>query len=130
MKFFLFILFISTALFANEKSLGIAIGTPTGLSGKYQLNSSNALQLDISGGYSAFDYTWLSDEDFNIDGLKWSYGAGLISKKTLGIRGVTSADYKLNDVPINVFGNISFNVHDDEGTTTFLGLAVGARYIF
>jgi hypothetical protein len=130
LKALLFLSLISISLFAQETSLGIVIGAPTGISGKYKLDSSNALQLDYSSSYAAFDYMWISDNDFDIDGLEWSYGAGVISKKTAGLRGITSADYKLKEMPFHVFGNVSFNMHNDEGTKTFLGIAIGARYIF
>jgi hypothetical protein len=132
MKSFIFIILFSFSLLAKEASLGIVLGAPTGLSGKYKLSNSNALQLDLSSSYSALDYMWLSDENFRISNLEWSYGAGAIAKSGLGFRGVTNADYKLDDVPINVFGNISFNVYtdNDDKTSTFLGIAIGARYIF
>ena len=120
------LLSFATTSFASDYSLGVIVGTPTGLSGKYQLSSSNVIQADLSGGYSSVDYMWIDGRDFDVDGLSWLYGVGGVVNKNVGVRGVTGVEYDLNDYPFHFFGNLSFTVTDG----TQIGVALGARYNF
>jgi len=122
---------VSFSSYAGSYSLGGVIGTPTGLSAKYEMNDVNSLQADLSSLYSALDYTFKNDYHFNIKNASWHNGAGLIVKDGLGVRGITSLEYDIEDIPFHAFGNLSFNLHNNDGAlSTFIGLAIGARYNF
>jgi hypothetical protein len=122
---FLLLSFTSTLL-AKEFALGIVVGTPTGLSGKYTLSTSNIVQADISGGYSSVDYMWIDHRNFDVDELKWLYGIGAVINKNPGMRAVTATEYNLKGYPFHLIGNLSFTVANG----THVGVAGGARYDF
>ena len=116
----------STFTFASDFSLGVVAGTPTGLSGKYQLTDDNNLQADLSTSYSAIDYVWIDGRNFDVDGLNWLYGVGAVVNKNVGVRGVIGAEYDLADAPVHFFGNVTLAIADGSQA----GIAVGARYDF
>lgn len=123
--FFTTILF-SFSLFASDYSLGFVLGTQGGLSGKYQISDRNQVQADLSGSFGAVDYLWIDERNFNVKELSWLYGAGVVSKSSIGIRGLTGAEYKFDSVPFHAFGNVSYTFANKSS----LGVAVGARYEF
>ena len=116
----------TSTLFANEFALGVVVGTPTGLSGRYKLSTSNIVQTDISSAYSSVDYMWLDGRNFDVVGLNWLYGVGAVANKNIGVRGLTGVEYDLKDYPFHLVGNVSFTIANG----TQVGAAVGARYDF
>lgn len=128
-KFFITVLlsvFISFSTAAEEFAFGVSIGTPTGLSARYKLNGYSQIQADLSGSYTSADYVLIDERNFGVDELSWFYGAGVVSRKSIGVRVLSGAEYDFDKVPFHAFGNISFTAADKTG----LGIAVGARYDF
>ena len=134
MKMFLTMMIILFSVGASaapsDFSLGIVLGTPTGLSGKYKLRESRYLQADLSVGYSALDYMVLDPRNFDVPNLRWLYGGGAVAGEKFGARGVTSVEYDLPDYPFHGFANISMSLVSDKSIKSILGLALGARYDF
>lgn len=132
---------------AQDKGFGggIIIGEPTGLSGKYWLDDSRALDFGIASSF-VNTYTALSlhgDLIFhNYDVIKSEfrlpvyYGFGLrihINNKggnTFGARGVLGIAWMLNNSPIDIFFEIApvFNLFTE--TSLQLDFSIGGRYYF
>lgn len=130
MKILVILLLFTTTAFAKEFAAGLILGTPTGLSGKYQETDRNAYQLDFSTGYAAIDYLWYDSRNFDVDELKWFYGAGAVATKGIGARGITGVEYNLKDIPFHLLGNISYAVISEKNLSQYVGIAFGARYDF
>ena len=143
----LFLTLIMVSLLkAQEKGIGagILIGEPTGLSGKYWLDNSRALDFGI--GYSfAHTYSALSlhtDIVFPLPQILKSkflplyYGMGVrihINNKdgnTFGARGVLGSDWMFDNQLLDVFIEIAPVFNLLPRTSLHLDLAVGSRYYF
>ena len=125
-----FILSSTISSFASEYSLGVVLGNPTGLSGKYKLSEKNQLNTDLSAGYSTLDYMWKDKRNFDVQGLNWLYGAGAVIKKGIGARVLTGVEYDIKQYPFHLMANISFAIINSDDFKTHLGMALGARYDF
>ena len=115
---------------SSDFSLGVVLGTPTGLSGKYKLENSAFLQADVSTSYATLDYMLLDGRDFDVKNLRWLYGGGAVAGENFGARGVTSVEYDLPDYPFHGFANVSMALVSDKSIKSILGFALGARYDF
>ncbi|MFZ5947523.1 MAG: hypothetical protein ACOYU5_06095 [Stygiobacter sp.] len=146
-KTLLFILFTSiltTEIISQEKGFGIGvmIGEPTGISAKYWLDNSTAVDFGLA--YSLFhsksSFSFHADYVIhNYELIKSNYkipiyyGVGgrirLYSNNTyLGARGVAGILYIDKNYPFDVFFEIApvFNLLPE--TSLHLDLAIGARY--
>lgn len=115
---------------ASDFSLGVVLGTPTGVSGKYSLSDDNFLHADLSTGYSAIDYMWQDARNFDVENLKWLYGLGAVVRNGFGARGITEVEYHIPEYPFHGFANISMAVVSNKDIKSVLGFALGARYDF
>lgn len=130
MKHFIILSFVlfSASTYAMKEgfSLGIVLGKPTGLSAKYAFKKSQFIQSDVSSSYAAIDYMLVSRNNFNVEHLRWIYGAGIAVDSHLGARVLTGLEYDIEDTNFHVFANTSFTYTDESS----LGFALGARYAF
>jgi hypothetical protein len=118
---------------------GIAIGNPTGISGKYWLNSRNAVdgELAFPGSndvYLHVDYLW---HDYNAfpkpeqGRLPLYYGVGgFASVDRVGPRGVIGIEYIFAKNPFDLFLELApeLNIAPSLGMTLTGG--IGGRYFF
>jgi len=141
------IFFLATLSKAQDKGfgVGILIGEPTGLSGKYWLDDSRALDFGLASSF-VHTYTALSlhsDLIFhNFELIKSQfrlpvyYGVGVRihlnnqGGNTFGARGVIGIDWFVNNYPIDVFIEMApvFNLFPE--TLLQLDLSIGGRYYF
>lgn len=139
-------LFLSIKTEAQEKGfgLGIMIGKPSAISGKYWLNSNNA--IDFGFGYSLFDdagFTLHSDFLHHQHGLIDSrekialhYGFGFRlsandnNDTSLGARGVVGLTWISTKLPIDAFIELAPVFKLIPKTVLDFDLALGARYYF
>ncbi len=144
---FIFILVLATNLLAQESGYGIGVilGEPTGISGKYWLNDVNAvdagLAFDLFNGKSSLaihaDYLY-----HNTNLIKWKYklpvyyGFGLrmrFSSNTsslFGVRGIAGVMMYMRKLPIDVFFEIAPSFRLLPITGLDLDIAIGGRYYF
>jgi hypothetical protein len=132
---------------AQDKGFGggIIIGEPTGLSGKYWIDDSRALDFGIASSF-VHTYTALSlhgdliFHNYNVIKSEFRlpvyYGFGLrihLNDKggnTFGARGVMGIAWMLNNSPIDIFIEMApvFNLFPE--TSLHLDLSLGGRYYF
>jgi hypothetical protein len=133
---------------AQDKGYGIGIilGEPTGLSGKYWLNNTNALDFGLGFSFTHFnnsriqlhcDYLWniydlfKTSEKFVIyygPGIKILTGGSNDAK--LGIRGVAGIGWFIKDAPLDLFFEAAPVVYLIPGTILKIDGGIGARYYF
>ena len=147
-----------TAEFQANKvfGLGIMLGSPTGLSGKYYLSDSTALDFGVGAVHrwryrSALqihaDFLWhpvvLATTDPFLLPLYFGIGGRLLDHDDyrddyedgthLGVRAPLGILMDFNTVPIDIFFELALVVDvisdDDHGYVDFVG-AIGARYYF
>lgn len=141
------IILSSIKSYSQEKGfgLGVIIGEPTGLSAKYWLSETNALDFGLAYSFvhdkSAVslhsDYLFHLPHLFKTElNLPFYYGFGgrihfnNNSKSTIGARGVAGIMWIPNSLPIDTFFEIApvFNLFPE--TSLHLDLAIGCRYYF
>jgi hypothetical protein len=137
--------FVST-LAAQEHRFGagLMLGEPTGPSLKYFLNENNAIDagigwsfannddLHIHSDYLWHNYDWLRDV---ADGrLPVYYGVGgrvkFGSDTRVGVRGPIGISYMLEDIPVEVFGEVGPVLDFTPGLRLGFTAAIGARFWF
>ncbi|MEW6558304.1 MAG: hypothetical protein AB1349_13320 [Elusimicrobiota bacterium] len=125
--FFKFVIFV----FSDEVvEIGIILGKPTGIAGKYFVSNKNA--IDCSIGFDAsflahFDYLWHNFEHLKVSECKlpFYYGGGiLIAEKDFCIQGKLGLEYLFETNPLGVFIEIAPAV----GTNFIFQGSVGVRY--
>lgn len=119
---------------AHALGLGVAVGEPTGLSGKYYFGSTTAVEVVLAsyygrgGVYVHGVHLWhpsvlASDPSFE---LPWHFGFGgflqdgydygwnrnnwNIGGTALGARGQTGLDMNLNDIQLQISADLGLNV--------------------
>jgi hypothetical protein len=137
---------------AREFGLGIIIGDPTGLSGKYFFSEENALDfavgLGVLGGghlHVHADYLWhfpldrWSSGRFDLYagvgpklgvGKKGKWGKGDDGDVRLGIRGPLGVSVMFLEAPFDVFVEVAAGLWIVEKVRFDLDAAIGARYWF
>jgi hypothetical protein len=143
--FFLFIISRLTLAQDNGFGIGVILGEPTGLSGKYWSSADKAIDFGIAYSFVSKNSTLSLHADYlyhAFDAIKSSerfpiyYGFGarlrLIkgTENMLGARGVIGIAWLSNKIPIDAFIELVpvFNLFPS--TSLNLDLAVGARYFF
>lgn len=149
----------SSSFSANKTfGLGIMLGSPTGLSGKYYLGADTAIDfgLGVNGyGYGEYrglhlhaDFLWhpavLASTPpfelpiyFGVGGRLWDYDhyrdRDFDDDLALGVRVPLGIMMDFNNVPIDIFFELAFVldflVYDDRARAHFNG-AIGIRYYF
>ena len=144
----LIILILSTISPAQDKGygIGIVLGEPSGLSGKYWMNNTNALDFGIGFSFTNFnnnrlqlncDYLWHNYDLINTtERLVIYFGPGIkiltggSNDAKLGVRGVAGIGWFSKDAPIDVFFEIAPLVYIIPGTILKIDGGIGARYYF
>lgn len=132
--------------FENTKKfgLGIMLGEPSGISGKYFLNSTNA--IDFGLGYSIatngklnihVDYLHHKEGVFNTNQrliLHYGFGAKIKtfsnSDDAFGLRGVIGITWTQDDLPFDAFIEIAPVFMLLPSTELEIDASIGARYYF
>lgn len=145
---FLVILMLSSNILFGQKSglgLGLMLGEPSGLAGKYWLTENNAVDFGIGAGFleNNSGLSFHADYLYHINDLiKWEYrttfyyGFGLRMRfpsgysSAIGIRGVAGIMMLVKDFPIDVFFEIAPSFRLLPTTGLDLDLAIGGRYYF
>ncbi len=141
----LLIVLISNYSFASEKKfIGFLLGNPTGLSGKYWLDDTKA--IDAAAGFSVgkenpftlhSDYLFHRPESFYFDNdypLDFFYGIGGRMKFSddinLGVRFPVGLIYRVNEKNAEIFSELApvLDIFSRFGLN--LNLGIGARYYF
>jgi hypothetical protein len=144
---FIFFLSAFISIKAQDKNFGIGIilGEPTGLSGKYWMSPENAFDAGLAYSFMednksfAFHADYLYHAEGVIDKyykMPLYYGFGVrfrvreIKENTFGVRGVIGLLIYLKDAPVDVFLEAApvFRLLPD--TNIDFDIAVGARYFF
>jgi len=130
--------------YQKKFGLGIMLGEPSGLSGKYFLNKTNA--IDFGLGYSIatkgkmvlyVDYLYHSEGLFNTDEniiLHYGFGGKIktYSNKddVFGIRGVIGLTWSPTQIPFVAFFEVAPVFNLLPSTKLELDASVGGRYYF
>ncbi len=133
--------------YSQEKGvgLGVIIGQPTGISGKYWLNETNALDFGLAYSFAhdksavslhsdyLFHLPRLIKSELNLP-FYYGFGGRIYfndrNKNTIGARGVAGIMWIPASLPIDTFFEIApvFNLFPE--TSLYLDLAIGIRYYF
>lgn len=124
--------------------LGVMLGEPSGLSGKYYLNSTNA--IDFGLGYSVatkgklvlhVDYLHHKADLFDTNEpiiLHYGFGAKIktYSDKddVFGVRGVVGLTWSPTDLPVDAFFEVAPVFNLLPSTKLELDVSLGSRYYF
>lgn len=148
-KIFLIITIISAAYsfsYSQDKGwgAGIIVGEPTGISVKYWLNGTNALDYGLGSSFAAnsrihlhVDYLWHMYDVFqSTETFVLYYGPGLRVKtrkdgdSNFGIRGVMGVNWFVKTSPLDVFAEVVpvLDLAPDLRMTVNAG--IGVRYFF
>jgi hypothetical protein len=138
------LLVISLPTWANEVGLGVSLGNPTGLNGKYWLDGEHAVDAGVGwsfGDNTNFsihsDYLWHSEGAFffnDVHALDLYYGVGgrmeFADDIDLGLRVPVGLVHRVEDKSADIFGEIA-PVFDFIGAKGIdLHVLVGGRYYF
>lgn len=138
------LLFSFTALAANQMGLGVSLGNPTGLNGKYWLNGETAVDggLAFSIGKNTdvsihSDYLLHKEGAFffnDVHPLDLYYGLGgrmeFADDIEIGVRIPVGLAYKVENHSADVFGEVAPIIDFITNTGLELHLLVGGRYYF
>ncbi len=144
---FLFLMFAGTALFAQSRpfGLGIMLGDPSGLNGKYFLNSKNAVEVGLGVGVFGsenslalhVDYLYHNEELIQSSEkfpVFYGFGLRIRSKEEaefgMGVRGIIGMSWVSQTVPIDVFIHIAPVFKLFPATKFGIDAALGTRYFF
>lgn len=144
---FIIISFLIKTTHAQEKGfgMGVMLGEPTGLSGKYWTSDENALNFGLGYSFTSHDsrvnlhvdYLFhLFDEIKAPEIFVIYYGAGVRIKtvensdNTFGVRGVAGIDWFIHNAPIDVFFEMAPVFKLIPKTALDLDAGIGVRYFF
>jgi len=146
MKSIIIVLLVTLSLpvWANKMGLGISLGNPTGLNGKYWKDSTHAIDggFAMSLGHSTnvsvhSDYLFHRPESFylnDIYALDLYYGAGgrmeFSDSPEVGVRVPVGLLYNTENRQSDIFAEVAPIVDFIGRTGLELHLLIGARYYF
>lgn len=146
MRFFLFVLLFVLCLpaWGNRKGIGISIGNPTGLNGKYWLDQKTAVDAGFAwsiGKHSDLsmhsDYLLHKEGTFyfnDVHPLDLYYGIGgrleFADDVEIGVRVPVGLAYNLENESADIFAEVAPIVDILTKTGLELHLLFGARYYF
>lgn len=137
-------LFMGPSAWANEKGLGISIGNPTGLNGKYWLNSDRAVDAGLAWSLGKkqevsihSDYLLHKEGAFyfnDIHPLDFYYGVGgrmeFADEIELGVRVPLGIAHRFEAESADVFAEVAPIIDLIGRTGLELHLIFGGRYYF
>jgi hypothetical protein len=131
------------ARMGGDFGLGFVAGIPSGLSGKYWLNNTNALDMILGfnpgGDYlqARVDYVWHEFSLFPVSAgqlpLYYGMGAGLeVSNGGPGLlaRGVVGIEYLFPHAPLDAFFEIGPGIRVFPATDFDMTAGIGMRFFF
>ena len=136
---------LASSAFAQERGFGVGaiLGEPVGGSFKMWLSDKTAVDAAVAyanwsdGGLSIHaDYLWHNFDWFSAGSGKLPvyYGVGgrvkFADDEQFGIRGPVGVSYMLDNVPVDVFGEVAPILDVTPGIRVEWSFAVGARYWF
>lgn len=148
MKLILTLIFLTLAssvwAVGNELGAGLMVGNPTGLNGKYWLDDTTAVDggLAFSFGKNTdlsihSDYLLHKKSAFflnDVHALDLYYGLGgrieFADSVEIGLRVPVGVAHRLNEQPVDLFGEVAPILDFIGNTGVELHIAVGARYYF
>lgn len=136
--------FISITSWANEKGIGISIGNPTGLNGKYWLDSSKAVDAGLAWSFGKHsDLSMHSDYLLHREGafffndvhpLDFYYGVGgrmeFADDIEIGVRLPVGLAHRFERESADVFAEVAPIVDLITKTGLEMHLLFGGRYYF
>lgn len=141
--FFISLSFADDYTITKKFGLGVMLGEPSGISGKYYLNETNA--IDFGLGYSIategklnihIDYLHHKEGVFNTDQrliLHYGFGAKIKTYSgddAFGVRGVVGITWTQDDLPFDAFIEIAPVFILLPSTELELDASIGARFYF
>jgi hypothetical protein len=139
------LLVLSLPTFASgQMGLGVMLGNPTGLNGKYWLDNNRAVDAGLAYSFGKnsdlslhSDYLFHKDEAFYLNDthpLDLYYGIGgrmeFADDIEIGVRVPVGLAHKVNGGAADVFGEVAPIVDLFTKTGLELHFAIGARYYF
>ena len=127
---FFFLLFGTSVFAKNNSEVGVIIGNPTGISGKYFISNKNAVDCVVgfgSGFMAHLDYLWHNFESLKVNEgkLPYYYGGGfLITGKNFCVQGKIGLEYLFDTNPLGIFIEVAPAI----GTDFIFQGGVGVRY--
>lgn len=143
---FIAILCMSSVSFAGDHALGLILGSPTGLSYRYQLKENVQIDsgLDYQLGEKAHlfaSYNLLQPDQLKILGqlVNWYYGGGTRIKvrekddkneTLLGVRGTSGLIFMPKTKPFEIMAQLSPVLNLIPETSVDLDFTLGVRFVF
>ena len=127
------LLFLSSLAYATPNSLGLSLGDPTALTGKYNLGK-HLLFGTLSDKHLSVDYSMGELILTQVEDTNFFYGAGVVIHKigketSAGPRVFGDFNHNLNH-HFELFAKTAFNATIGERFSTDLDISVGARFKF
>jgi len=143
-KFCFLLFFIFSFSLAEEVSIGVVLGEPTGLSFKIQKDKNfvfdSGLEFNTKDNYLylnfdffKYDYTKITSKEIT-GKFPIFYGLGIKFENTkketeIGLRFVGGIEYIFADIPLNIFIKISPTLNLIPSTSIEIAPSLGVRYI-
>lgn len=143
---FVLLILFSLSIYSQQSNFGIGlmVGEPTGLSGKYWVSESNAFAAGIGGHFVGpndglsihLDYLYHIDNTFQTNfrfPLYYGFGARIRTESDkfgLGFRGVGGILFYPDSVPIDIFIEMVPVFKLLPKTNLEIDLSLGVRYFF
>lgn len=143
--FLLSVLVLSSSIWAQNKTgLGVSLGNPTGLNGKYWLDETKAVDAGLGfsiGKHSNFsihsDYLFHNKGAFyfnDVHPLDLFYGIGgrmeFADDIEVGVRVPVGLVYEVEEKSADVFGEVAPVIDFLTNTGVELHILIGSRYYF
>lgn len=134
MKYLLLLLsLLSLNSFATDHSLGISLGSPTAISGRFTFKDSLYFAA-IGDNHITLDYTYDQHKLSKLDDTILFYGLGVISRRHGGESGFgprifADLNHDLNPY-FEIFAKGAFSVLMFDKMSNYIDMAIGARYKF
>jgi hypothetical protein len=149
-----FVLLVLPQMAGADFGLGVILGSPTGISGKYTFARDRAIDAALAWDmgdddhlHFHSDYLWLRNREIHLDNvaLDWYFGIGgrlvLLDKDNrgrgddddeykLGVRGPLGISYTFRDPRIELFGELALILNLIESTDVDIDGGIGARFHF
>ena len=117
----------------SEHSLGISLGSPTAISGRFTFKDQLYFAA-VGDNHITLDYTYDTHNPSKLKDTVLFYGLGVISRRHGGDSGFGprifgDLNHDLNPY-FEIFGKAAFSVMMFDKMSNYMDLAIGARYKF